>query len=1074
MARISSINEQGIECATELDGHADACVVGANALILQKFQMQVRVTGCDEVGSCVCDLVSAALACDDPSTGETIVLVIHQAIHIPKLQHNLLCPVQLRMNDVAVDECPKFLARHPTDNTHAIAVHDASEAEPCIVPLGLQGVTSYFPARKPTADECDLTERRFILTHESPEWNPHDPSHQEQENQLVDHSGRILDPVQIPPVTRTIVELNMKFQDMDPCHQFDALLAAALMNNANVLSDIRVDPATDRGLNAMSSAVQPRLEPEVLSKRWGISLPIAKQTILKTTQRGIRSVLHPTLSRRCRTNDRMFRYRRLPFDVFSDTLTSKTKSRRGNLRAQVCGTRNAWTRAFPMKKKSEAHETLSLLFARDGVPPSIIVDGAKEQILGEFKRKARQAECHLKQLEPFTPWANAAEGAIRELKRGFARKMVRSKAPKPLWDDCLEYEAAIRSHTAHGVYELNGEVPETLMSGETADIAPCCAFEWCEWVKFRDTATQFPDDPITLGRHLGPEVDVGTALTAKILKSNGQVTCRSACRPLSEEELHSDSNKAEREAFDKAIEQKLGPGMKPEDFDDVEFETPTYESHEDDDDDGTPPAPDADEEPTPELGDLHLNAKVLLPRRDGKLTGRVIGRKRDALGNPIGVENANPILDARVHRVEFPDGDVSEHAANVIAENVWSQCDMEGNQNLLLDCFVDCKKDGHAVEFADRHIAHNGRQTLRKTAKGWHLCVQWKDGTTSWERLADLKESHPIDVAEHAVAQGINHEPAFCWWVPHTLKKRDRIIAAVSRRCAKRTYKFGIKVPRNVEECQKFDEENGNALWMDAVRKEMKEVQVAFRLLHDGEAIPPGFQEIGAHLVFDVKMEDFRRKARCVAEGCRTETPSNLTRASVVSRDTVRIALTLAALNAPEVKTSDIQNACLSAPCVEKTWLTLGPEWGADAGKKAFVVRSLCGLKSVGQAFRNHLADCMRTLEYESSLADPDLWMKAETRSDGSRCCSCILLHVDDCLCIHEDAKSKLLELDKYFKMKPGSIGDPDIYLGVKVKPTRLENGVIAWGMSSSKYVQEGVRTIEDYLAKNGGRKLKR
>jgi len=74
---------------------------------------------------------------------------------------------------------------------------------------------------------------------------------------------------------------------------------------------------------------------------------------------------------------------------------------------------------------------------------------------------------------------------------------------------------------------------------------------------------------------------------------------------------------------------------------------------------------------------------------------------------------------------------------------------------------------------------------LRKTAKGWHLCIQWKDGTTSWERLADLKESHPIDVAECAVTQGIDHEPAFCWWAPHTLKKRDRIIAAVSRRHAK-------------------------------------------------------------------------------------------------------------------------------------------------------------------------------------------------------------------------------------------------------------------------------------------------
>ena len=63
--------------------------------------------------------------------------------------------------------------------------------------------------------------------------------------------------------------------------------------------------------------------------------------------------------------------------------------------------------------------------------------------------------------------------------------------------------------------------------------------------------------------------------------------------------------------------------------------------------------------------------------------------------------------------------------------------------------------------------------------KSCHLCIQWKDGTTSWERLADIKESNPIEVAEYAVAQGIDHEPAFAWWVPHTLKKRNRMMAAV-------------------------------------------------------------------------------------------------------------------------------------------------------------------------------------------------------------------------------------------------------------------------------------------------------
>ena len=107
-----------------------------------------------------------------------------------------------------------------------------------------------------------------------------------------------------------------------------------------------------------------------------------------------------------------------------------------------------------MQKKSQAHEGLSLLFQRDGVPPAFIVDGSKEQMKGEFRRKLKEADCHLKQMEPHSPWQNAAEGSIRELEKGAGRKMIKSRLPKKLWDDCLELETHIRSNTAHDVYVL--------------------------------------------------------------------------------------------------------------------------------------------------------------------------------------------------------------------------------------------------------------------------------------------------------------------------------------------------------------------------------------------------------------------------------------------------------------------------------------------------------------------------------------------------------------------------------------------------------------------------------------------
>ena len=148
---------------------------------------------------------------------------------------------------------------------------------------------------------------------------------------------------------------------------------------------------------------------------------------------------------------------------------------------------------------------------------------------------------------------------------------------------------------------------------------------------------------------------------------------------------------------------------------------------------------------------------------------------------------------------------------------MYAQCDAEGNQFLLLDDIVDYKKDGHAVAHSDRYVHLQGRKKTRKTTKGWHLCVQWKDGTMTWERLADLKESNPVQVAEYAVTQGIDHEPAFAWWVPFTLKKRDRIIASVNARYLKTTHKFGIRVPKTILEAIEIDRENGNTMCQDAI-----------------------------------------------------------------------------------------------------------------------------------------------------------------------------------------------------------------------------------------------------------------
>ena len=64
---------------------------------------------------------------------------------------------------------------------------------------------------------------------------------------------------------------------------------------------------------------------------------------------------------------------------------------------------------------------------------------------------------------------------------------------------------------------------------------------------------------------------------------------------------------------------------------------------------------------------------------------------------------------------------------------------------------------------------------------------------------------------------------------------------------------------------------------------------------------------------------------------------------------------------------------------------------------------------------------------------------------------------------VHADAISILNRIDMYMKLKVGSVGDPDIYMGAKLMKVTMDDGNKAWGVSPSKYVPETVRNYELY-----------
>ena len=128
-------------------------------------------------------------------------------------------------------------------------------------------------------------------------------------------------------------------------------------------------------------------------------------------------------------------------------------------------------------------------------------------------------------------------------------------------------------------------------------------------------------------------------------------------------------------------------------------------------------------------------------------------------------------------------------------------------------------------------------------------------------------------------------------------------------RYLKRNEKCGISLPNNVKEALQIYKDNVNTLWADAIATETKNVKFDFKILDDGEMAPRDHKFVQCHMIFDIKMENFRRKVRLVAGDHMTTPPAAVTYASVILRETVCIALTLAAINDMEVQCGDVLNA---------------------------------------------------------------------------------------------------------------------------------------------------------------------
>ena len=242
---------------------------------------------------------------------------------MPDLDHHLLCPMQCRANFVVINKCPRMYCREPTQESHAIVPIEENGAS-VVLPFLLRGVTSYLTVMPLTRDKFEHHGCTQIeLTSRDLTWDPLTDIYEDQENSMMDYQGDIIRPGIIDRGHLMVINSITVTTCLDAADVVsDKNFGNVLQANVNV-SHIKVlitynlsclDSAPSLG--NIQSTIGKQVNSETLAKRWNIDQRKAMNTFKQTTQRGVKTCLHPSLARRFPTNDRMMRYKRLPHPVF--------------------------------------------------------------------------------------------------------------------------------------------------------------------------------------------------------------------------------------------------------------------------------------------------------------------------------------------------------------------------------------------------------------------------------------------------------------------------------------------------------------------------------------------------------------------------------------------------------------------------------------------------------------------------------------------------------------------------------------------------------------------------------------
>jgi hypothetical protein len=695
----------------------------------------------------------------------------------------------------------------------------------------------------------------------------------------------------------------------------------------------------------------------------------------------------------------------------------------------VCG--------YPMTSEKQIPETLEETIRKVGAPVGLMSDQAKAELHGRSKDLLRMYEIDDRQSEAEYQHQNPAERKIQDVKKTMNSIMDRTGCPSRWWLLAGLFTISLMNVLPNS----NGLIPDSVVTAQQTDVSKFMHFHFWQEVFVESHRKGEKEE---LARWCYPADNVGDALTYWVLldKSETLVT-RSNVRPAKdplfpnlrlrpqtadirphvETVTEDESDIAEGTA---TSGEPQNPGRKPIYNVQDKFDVPVH-------------LPRFDPEELIGLSYLHE-----LP--DGQVVRAKIMKKildRDA-------ENHERIKLL----VSYDDGKVEEVMAyNELCDLVAEQHDREAEGEQ--DVFMFVKILDHQGPLKKGHPNYKG--------SAYNVLVLWNDGSKTWEPITMMMADDPATLAAYAKDNDLLDTPG--WKKLRRIAKRAQVLRRMvnaskrAQRFNEITYKFGVRIPRNVKEAIRLDEENGNTYWQDAMKKEIGQLN-EYNVYHSvgkNAKVPEGYQEIPVRMVFDVK-QDLTRKARLVARGDKTAPPSDSVYSGVASLRSLRIICFLAELNGLQVTGGDIGNAYLEAYTKEKVCFRAGPEFGELEGHLLIIDKALYGLRTSGARFHAKFADTLRALGFQPTYADPDVWLR-----DAGDCYEYVVVYVDDILSALKDPKAfyDALKADPWnYKLK--NVEEPKYHLGGDF--FRDKDGNLCYGAQT--YVK---RMIDNYKLMFGG-----